>query len=128
MFGLLVVSIAGTALLIASVGVMNMMLVAVAERSREVGLLMALGARRSDVMLQFLIEAVVICAAGSGLGTGLALGLGGAAAWLDLPIRLIFGWSSVVAATASASLAGIVAGLAPARRAARIDPVEALTR
>ncbi|WP_019905970.1 ABC transporter permease [Methylobacterium sp. 77] len=127
-FELLVVSTATISLLIASVGVMNMMLVAVAERTREIGLLMALGARRGDVMRQFLIEALVICAAGGGFGAVLALGLAQAALSFGAPIQLAFGWELVAAAILSAGLAGITAGVLPARRAARIDPVEALTR
>ena len=126
--GLVTVSIAGIALIIASVGVMNMMLVAVTERTREIGLLMALGARRSDVMLQFFVEAFTLCALGGALGTGLALALGEAARFLDVPFPLTFGWRSAAAAILSAGLAGLGAGLVPARRAARIDPVEALAR
>lgn len=126
--GLVTVSIAGIALIIASVGVMNMMLVAVTERTREIGLLMALGARRSDVMLQFFVEAFTLCAVGGALGTALALALGDLARFLDTPFPLAFGWRTAAAAVLSASLAGLGAGVVPARRAARIDPVEALAR
>jgi macrolide transport system ATP-binding/permease protein len=125
---LVTVSIAGIALVIATVGVMNMMLVAVTERTREIGLLMALGARRSDVMLQFFIEASTLCVVGGALGTGLALALGEVAHAFQLPFPLAFGWRSAVAAFLSASLAGLGAGVVPARRAAEVDPVEALTR
>lgn len=126
--GLVTVSIAAIALIIASVGVMNMMLVAVTERTREIGLLMALGARRSDVMLQFFIEAFTLCALGGALGTGLALALGEVARFADVPFPLAFGWRTAAAAVLSASLAGLGAGVVPARRAALIDPVEALAR
>lgn len=126
--GLVTVSIAGIALVIATVGVMNMMLVAVTERTREIGLLMALGARRSDVMLQFFIEASTLCVVGGALGTGLALALGEVAQVVTLPFTLAFGWRSAVAAFLCASLAGLGAGVVPARRAAQVDPVEALTR
>ncbi|ACA20865.1 ABC transporter related [Methylobacterium sp. 4-46] len=126
--GLVTISIAGIALVIASVGVMNMMLIAVTERTREIGLLMALGARRSDVMLHFFVEAFTLCALGGALGAALALGLGEAGQALGLPFSLVFGWRSVAAAILSAGLSGLVAGLVPARRAARIDPVEALAR
>jgi len=127
-FSLLILAVAGIALMIASIGVMNMMLVAVAERTREIGLLMALGARRRDVLLQFLIEAVVICGAGGVMGTALAFALGEAARSLDAPVTILFGWETVAAAVLGSSLAGITAGMLPARRAAQIDPAEALTR
>ncbi len=126
--GLVTVFIAGIALVIATVGVMNMMLVAVTERTREIGLLMALGARRSDVMLQFFIEAATLCVVGGALGTGLALALGEAAHVVQLPFPLSFGWRAAAAAFLSACLAGLGAGVMPARRAAQVDPVEALTR
>lgn len=127
-FGLLIFAVAGTALAVASVGVMNMMLVAVAERTREIGLLMALGARRSDVMMQFLVEAVVICGAGGVFGIGAAFVVGYAVRALGAPVAMAFGWDTVAAAVVSASLAGITAGVLPACRAARIDPVDALAR
>ena len=122
---LVVGAVAGIALLVGGVGVMNIMLVAVTERTREIGILMALGARRRDIMQQFLLEAVALCLVGGFIG--MIVGAGGAllvalaANWPPLisvwTILLAFGFSALV---------GIFFGLYPASRAASLSPAEAL--
>jgi putative ABC transport system permease protein len=131
--GIYVVTIVVTAisLLVGGVVVMNIMLVSVTERIREIGVRKALGARRRDIVRQFLVESVVLAACGGALGVvgaailsaGLAAILGGImSASFNAPVRL---WAVVVALFAS-SLVGLVAGIYPARRAAALDPVVAL--
>lgn len=124
---LLLLSIAGVSLVIGGIGVMNIMLVSVAERSREIGTRLAVGARGIDIMVQFLIEAVVLSLLGGAAGALLA----GA---LVAPLQSYFGFELHVSPAAlgvafgvSVTI-GIVFGLLPARRAARLDPVEALRR
>ena len=121
----LLAAVAVIALLVGGIGVMNIMLVSVTERTREIGIRMAVGARRSDVMRQFLTEAVVVCAIGGAIGVG--LGIGGA-----LVASRSMGWLAVISATpaivalACAFVTGIAFGYMPARKAARLDPVQAL--
>lgn len=106
---------------------MNIMLVSVTERTREIGIRMALGARRSDILMQFLIESVVLCLLGGVIG--MLLGAGGAfliaviAKWPPL----ISWWTVLVAFTFSAVI-GIVFGLLPANKAAKMNPIDALRR
>lgn len=122
---LIIAAVAAIALLVGGVGVMNIMLVAVTERTREVGLLMAIGARRQDVLKQFLAEAVALCLLGGAFGV--LLGAGGAwviAYFADWP-PLISLWT-VLLAFGFASLVGLVFGLYPASRAASFSPAEAL--
>lgn len=125
---LLISSIAAIALLVGGVGVMNIMLVSVTERTREIGVRMAIGARQSDILQQFLIEAVLVCLVGGLLGIGLALGVGALVSLLHAPWQLSFSATSIAGAVASASLIGIGFGFLPARAAARLDPVQALAR
>lgn len=121
---LLLGAIAAVSLLVGGIGVMNIMLVSVTERTREIGVRMAVGARPRDVMAQFLVEALVVCALGAGLGVALGLGTASAVAALGTPIS--FSLPPVVGAVACALAIGLVFGLMPARRAARLDPVRAL--
>ena len=126
-FTVLLAAIAGVSLVVGGVGIMNIMLVAVTERTREIGLRMALGARRKDVLAQFALEAVVLSVFGGLIG--LAIGLLGAAAIAaigDWPFALP-AWAIPVALGFS-SLVGLVFGAYPAWRAARLDPIEALRR
>jgi macrolide transport system ATP-binding/permease protein len=125
---LLISSIAVISLLVGGIGVMNIMLVSVTERTREIGVRMSVGARRSDIVMQFLIEAVLVCLAGGVLGVLLALGLGEVASRFVERIPLAFSWQVAAAAFAAASVIGIIFGFLPARSAARLDPVMALAR
>ena len=123
----LLAAIAVISLIVGGIGVMNIMLVSVTERTREIGIRMAIGARSFDVLFQFLTEAVMVCFIG-GLA-GVAVGIGGGlstsaiAGW-----RVIFTVSPIVLAFACAFLTGIIFGYLPARKAARLDPIEALAR
>ena len=121
----LLASIAGVSLMVGGIGIMNIMLVSVTERTREIGLRMAIGARGKDVLLQFLVEAVVISLFGGLIGIALGFGLSAAVQkfmeWpTDIPpnaIAMAFGFSGAT---------GVFFGFYPARKAARLDPIEAL--
>ncbi|HBK46134.1 MAG TPA: macrolide ABC transporter permease/ATP-binding protein MacB, partial [Xanthomonadaceae bacterium] len=125
---LMIGAIAAIALVVGGIGVMNIMLVSVTERTREIGVRMAVGARQSDIMQQFLIEAVLVCLLGGLLGVALALALGQVFAATGGSFSMIFSTGSIVAAFACSSLIGVVFGFLPARNAAQLDPVEALAR
>jgi macrolide transport system ATP-binding/permease protein len=118
-------SVAAISLLVGGIGVMNIMLVSVTERVREIGMRMAIGARVRNIMLQFNIEALVVCCVGGALGVALGLGAAWLAAGFGRPV--IFSIAPVVMAFGSAVLAGLVFGYLPARRAAAMDPVTALS-
>jgi macrolide transport system ATP-binding/permease protein len=125
---LLISAIAVISLIVGGIGVMNIMLVSVTERTREIGVRVAVGARRSDILQQFLIEAILICLIGGLLGIGGALAIGAAMHAFGSGFNMIFSSSSMVLACLSATLIGITFGYLPARNAARLDPVEALAR
>ncbi|MCM2267406.1 MAG: ABC transporter permease [Elusimicrobiales bacterium] len=122
---LVVYSIAGISLLVGGIGIMNIMLVSVTERTREIGLRKALGARNSDILIQFLIEAVVLCLIGGALGVGLGFGLGWAA-FLFTKVPPTLGAGTVSFAFGFSTLIGVGFGFWPALRAAMLDPIEAL--
>ncbi len=121
----LLLSVAAVSLVVGGIGVMNIMLVSVAERTREIGIRMSIGARESDILVQFLVEAVVLSMFGGLLGIvvggALTLGLGKVLGWNTTPTAEAIG----VAAATSAFI-GVVFGFLPARRAASLDPIEAL--
>ncbi len=122
---LLLLTVAAISLMVGGVGVMNIMLVSVTERTREIGVRMAIGARRLDIQLQFLAEAVALTSLGGILGVGLAaVVVWGLKAWLDWSMRM--SGSSVLLALTTSLIIGIVFGFLPARRAANLDPIEAL--
>jgi macrolide transport system ATP-binding/permease protein len=125
---LLISSIAIISLLVGGIGVMNIMLVSVSERIGEIGVRMAVGARQSDIMQQFLIEAILVCLIGGTLGILLALGFGVLFSSLGSSFSLIYSTSSIVLAFLCSSLIGIVFGYLPARNASELDPVVALAR
>ena len=124
-FTMLLASIAGVSLLVGGIGIMNIMLVSVTERTREIGVRMALGATRLNIMTQFLIEAVALCLLGGALGVaagaGMALLLSRTAGW-----AVYISPESVLLAVAFSLAVGLFFGLLPARRAAALDPIEAL--
>ena len=124
-FGFLLAGIAAVSLLVGGIGIMNIMLVSVTERTREIGIRKALGATRINIMLQFLIEAITLCLLGGIIG--ILLGAGGA--WF---LTKQFQWNadispgSVVLAFAFSAVVGVLFGVWPARRAASLDPIVAL--
>ncbi|WP_446832015.1 ABC transporter permease [Candidatus Foliamicus sp.] len=126
LFSTLVGSVGAIALFVGGMGVMSIMLLSVSERAREIGIRMAVGARRRDVLRQFLGEAVAITVAGGALGTLLGFASGPALSTFGIPVSLS-AWF-VFAALGCATITGLVAGLVPAYRAAGLDPVAALTR
>jgi macrolide transport system ATP-binding/permease protein len=125
---LLISLIALISLIVGGIGVMNIMLVSVTERTREIGVRIAVGARRNDILRQFLIEAVLVCLFGGILGVGLALGVYGLFTEFGATVRMVFSPLSMAAAFACSTLIGVIFGFLPARNAARLDPVEALAR
>src|SRR5262249_39892508 len=118
-------SVAMISLLVGAIGIANVMLVSVTERTREIGIRMAVGARARDVLFQFLTEAVVLAVVGGFLGLGLGTGVAKYMAFKAQWPTLLSG--PVMAATMLlAGLAGVVAGFYPALRASRLDPIDAL--
>ncbi|MEL4071833.1 MacB family efflux pump subunit [Ochrobactrum sp. GPK 3] len=128
MLALLVASIAGISLFVGGIGVMNIMLVAVSERINEIGVRMAVGARQSDILQQFLIESILVCLIGGVLGVLIAGGFGLLFAQFSTKLQLIYSPVSIVVALLCSSLIGIGFGFMPARNASRLDPVVALAR
>jgi macrolide transport system ATP-binding/permease protein len=127
-FTLLIGAIAGISLLVGGIGVMNIMLVSVTERTREIGVRIAVGARQSDILQQFLIEAVLVCLVGGGIGVLFALGVAAVVSAVVPNFDMIVSINSVIAAFLCSTVIGIVFGFLPARNAARLDPVDALAR
>lgn len=125
---LLVSAIAVISLIVGGVGVMNIMLVSVVERTREIGIRIAVGARQSDILQQFLIEAVMVSLLGGMLGVGVSLFIGLLFSLFVESIQMHFSLFSILMAFGCSSLIGILFGYLPARNAARLDPVEALAR
>ena len=123
----LLAAIAVISLVVGGIGVMNIMLVSVTERTREIGIRMAIGARGFDVLFQFLTEAVMVCFIGGLIGVVVGIG-GGLATSAIAGWRVIFTIAPIVIAFACAFLTGIVFGYLPARKAAQLDPIEALAR
>jgi len=118
-------SVAAISLLVGGIGVMNIMLVSVRERTREIGVRMATGARRRDILLQFLIEALVVSAIGGAIGVVLGLSIGGLAKAFGMPVSFTAG--PVALAFACSFLTGLVFGYLPARNASHLQPAVALS-
>lgn len=124
----LVSMIALISLIVGGIGVMNIMLVSVTERTPEIGVRMAVGARQADIMQQFLIEAVLICLLGGCIGIGLSFVFGALVSFFTQSITVSYSVPSIVIAFTFSTLIGIVFGFLPARNAARLDPVVALNK
>ncbi|HER44443.1 MAG TPA: FtsX-like permease family protein [Candidatus Eisenbacteria bacterium] len=123
--GVVLIVISSIGLMVGGIGVMNIMLISVTERTREVGIRMALGARRNDIMQQFLIEAATLTGVGGSIGIFLGLlAARGVAKLISFPYSVPFVWI-IIAFVFSASI-GLIFGLYPANRAARMDPIKAL--
>ena len=121
----LLAGIAGVSLIVGGIGIMNIMLVSVTERTREIGLRMAIGAKGRDVLLQFLVEAIAISLLGGGVGVALGFGLAeGMSRWMSWPAQVPA--NAVVMAFGFAAATGIFFGFYPAQKAARLDPIDAL--
>ena len=125
MMTVLLAAVAGISLLVGGIGIMNIMIVSVTERTREIGLRMSIGATGRDIMTQFLIEAVIISVTGGILG----ILLGGVATWM---IKIIANWPvqidpfSVILSFVVCTVIGIVFGFYPAAKASNLDPIEAI--
>ena len=121
----LLAGIAGVSLLVGGIGIMNIMLVSVTERTREIGLRLAVGARGRDVLFQFLVEAVVLSGIGGSVGIALGFGLSrGLTYWMEWPTEVPL--NAVAVAFGFAAGTGVFFGFYPARKAAALDPIEAL--
>jgi macrolide transport system ATP-binding/permease protein len=123
-FTMLLGSVAAISLLVGGIGVMNIMLVSVTERTREIGIRMATGARQADIMWQFLSEAIVVSAVGGVIGVAVGMGAGYLVSMIGISIK--FTALPAVLAFSCAAATGLVFGFAPARKASRLDPVVAL--
>jgi putative ABC transport system permease protein len=122
---LLLAAVAIVSLVVGGIGIMNIMLVSVTERTREIGLRMAVGARGRDIMLQFLIEALTMASAGGIIGVGLGMGISALVSALSHWPTVITAFS-VILGFVSAALTGVAFGFYPAQRAAALDPIDAL--
>lgn len=121
----LLVGVAAVSLVVGGIGVMNIMLVSVAERTREIGIRMAIGARASDIRNQFLVEAVLLAALGGTVGAAAGTGvIAGLAKFLEWPMTL--SPDALAISVGTSALTGVLFGFLPARRASRLDPIEAL--
>ena len=124
----LIAAIAAISLLVGGVGVMNIMLVSVIERTHEIGIRLSVGARRQDIMQQFLIEAMLICLSGGLLGVALSLTIGLVSNLFGSSSTMIFSWTPLLLACSTSVIIGLCFGFFPARNAARLNPTQALAR
>lgn len=124
----LISAIAVISLIVGGIGVMNIMLVSVTERTREIGIRMAVGARQSDILQQFLIEAILVCLLGGSLGVMCSYGIGYIFSVFVQAFSMQFSVGSIFAAVLCSSLIGVIFGYLPARNAAKLNPIDALAR
>ena len=124
----LISSIALISLVVGGIGVMNIMLVSVTERTREIGVRMAVGARRLNIMEQFLIEAVLVCLMGGAAGVGLAYLIGFGFNHLSIGFTMTFSRASIILALGCSTAIGVLFGFMPAQNASKLNPIEALAR
>jgi putative ABC transport system permease protein len=118
--------IGGVSLIVGGIGIMNIMLVSVTERTREIGLRKAVGAHDRDILLQFLVEALVLCTLGGLIGIALSYGVQGLIGLTPLGFNIVIEPWAVGLALAVSSASGFIFGLYPAMRATQLDPIEAL--
>ena len=123
---LLIASIALISLIVGGIGVMNIMLVSVTERTREIGIRMAIGAKQADILQQFLIEAVLICIVGGFMGVSLSMIIGFAFNHLSESFGMDFSTASIILALVCSSAIGIIFGYMPAKNASNLNPIDAL--
>ena len=119
-------AIGGISLLVGGIGIMNIMLVSVTERTREIGLRKALGAHDNDILLQFVIEALVLCTLGGLIGIGISYGISAIVAASGISFQVVISANALLLALGVSSGSGLIFGLYPAIRATRLDPIEAL--
>ncbi|MGN1392923.1 MAG: MacB family efflux pump subunit [Succinivibrionaceae bacterium] len=124
----LISAIAVISLIVGGIGVMNIMLVSVTERTKEIGIRMAVGARQSDILQQFLIESVLVCLLGGAIGVICSYGVGYIFSMFVSVISMKFSLVSIIVAVLCSSLIGVIFGYIPARNAARLNPIDALAR
>jgi putative ABC transport system permease protein len=124
-FTLVLSAIASISLIVGGIGVMNIMLATVTERTKEIGIRRALGAKRRDIALQFLVETIALSSAGGLLGVALGIGFSYFVTYFFALPTIIRAWSPVLAFAVSVAV-GLIFGTYPARRAAYMDPIEAL--
>jgi putative ABC transport system permease protein len=123
--GFLLAGVAAVSLVVGGIGIMNIMLVSVTERTREIGIRMAVGARAADILVQFLIEAVTLSAIGGAIGIAGGVGFSRLVAYIkDMPTVTPVVW--IIIAVVSSALIGIISGFYPAWKASKLDPIEAL--
>lgn len=125
---LLISCIACISLVVGGIGVMNIMLVSVTERTREIGIRMAIGAKQKNILQQFLIEAILICLIGGVLGVGISVGFGIIFNMVIKNFTMIFSIFSIVAAVLCSTMIGVIFGYMPAKNASELDPINALSR
>jgi putative ABC transport system permease protein len=122
-------AIAGISLLVGGIGIMNIMLVSVTERTREIGIRKSVGAKRRDILLQFLVESALLSLVGGGLGVLIGLGVSRLVSGIDLGgqvIQTVMSADIIIMAVSVSAAIGIVFGMYPAYRAARLNPIDAL--
>ena len=123
---LLISSIATISLIVGGIGVMNIMLVSVTERTREIGVRMAIGARQSNILQQFLIEAILLCIIGGITGVLLSLGIGALFNTLISDFPMSFSTTSIIGAVVTSTAIGVLFGYMPAKNASKLNPIDAL--